>query len=311
MNSTKTLKTLTRFTTLAALAALTACGAADGDEPFAESEDQPVGGVNAAPSASVNAGTPPGENEDAPPAPQFPEVCPEDPPLPAEIADTYASPRAERLCDLESSPDAFVWHLGFVGRAVVSEDLGNGRFRFTADGGEFHNYQYNPDCDARGPRLELGGLGTTGLAVGDAVRLDLAEGEPAPEDGFAYESGWVSLEATGELLAAWGGPAGGYALRDGGPVLELSAGDVVCGERNVDAQCSWSEVRHHAAVLRLGDDTATFFGGVNAVELGGETYLVAANNTSITYNYDCDPDIADATPVDASRHDLMIVRWVR
>jgi hypothetical protein len=311
MNPNKTLSTLTRLSTLAALAALTACGAADADEPFAETENQPVGGVNAPPSAGVNDDSQPSEDVDAPEEPDLPEVCPEDPPLPEALAETFHSPRAERLCDLESSPDAFVWHLGFAGRAVVSEDLGDGRFRFTADGGEFHNYQYNPDCDARGPRLELGGLGTTGLAVGDAVRLDLAEGEPAPEDGFAYESGWVSLEATGELLAAWGGPAGGYALRDGGPVLEVSSGDVICGERNVDAQCSWSEVRHHAAVLRLGDDTATFFGGVHEVVLGGETYLVAAANTSITYNYDCDPDIADASPVNASPHSLMIVRWVR
>lgn len=311
MKPTQTPSILARLTILATVAVMTACGGADADDPAAESDDAPVGGVNAPSSVGVNASSPPGENPEAPAEPEYPEVCPEAPPLPEGIAETHVLPRAERVCALPISPDAFAWSLGYTGRAVVSEALGGGRFRFTADGGMFHAFSFNAGCDAEQPRLEVSGLGTTGLAVGDAVRLELVEGVPPPEDGYPYEMGRVFLDETGELLAAWGGEAGGYALRDGGPIVEFSAGEVVCGERNPDAQCSWSEVRHSATVLSVGDDTANFFGGVNEVELDGETYLVAADNTRILYNYDCDPDVADATPVNASRRALTIVRWVR
>jgi hypothetical protein len=298
---------LMMLTALAAAAHLTACGGAETDEPFAEPDNAPVGGVNADSRSPVTPVSPEGEV----PEDEIPEVCPEPQPLPEGIDETFQSPAAETLCDLPLSPDRYTWHLGYRGRAVAAEDLGAGRFRFTPDGGEFQNFSYNPDCDAPGPHLVIAGLGTTGLAVGDAVRLDLSQGLPAPEDGDAYDQGRIFLDDTGALVAAWGGNAGGYPLRDGGPELRVGSTDTVCATRNPGAQCAWSEIRHSGATVSAADDTVSFFGGLREVVLDGATFLVAASVVSYSYNYDCDPGVADNSPVNQSRLSFRITRWVR
>jgi hypothetical protein len=217
-------------------------------------------------------------------------------------------PWAELACDLPT--ERYAWMVGYNGRAVVREVLADGRLRFDADGGEFRVDLYNEACAGRAPHLIVAGLGTAGLAVGDAVQLELSETLPAPEDGDQHAEGRIFLEATGALVAAWGGMLGGYPLRSGGPILNVRTTAAVCRVPNPDARCTWTSMRSGGFALSVGDDEVAFYGGPTEALLDGARFLVAGGFTSYTYNYDCEEGIADNAPVNRSGQDLRIVRWV-
>ena len=297
------------LSTLTLLAALTACGAADDADFATENDETPIGGVNAPADDGVDAGSQSGApgSATAPPEAGPPATCPEVV-VPEGLAPDFAGAHAEPLCDLGT--DAFVWHFSYTGPAIAAEDLGDGRFRFSADGGEFGAYPPEVNCGDRPAHLVLGGLGTTGLTVGDRVRLELTEGQPPPENGDHFASGRVFRDDDGALLAAWGGELGGFALHDDGPRLAVTEGDVMCADHDPDATCGWTRIDHKGLVLSAGEDTATVFRGPTLVTLGDARFVTLGESIVMSFNYDCDPNLADNGPIDRSGADFRIVRFV-